>query len=106
MGVVLVFFFLLFFSLQGPKMCIPLAEEFFCSDKLTMSVSRNATVWNTLWGAAAGTQVLHAIGVTQCDSSCFPSFGVPGRGGGAKWRWWLSFLNLNFQVEEAGRNRN
>lgn len=36
------------FSLQGPKMCIPLAEEFFCSDKLTMSVSHNATVWHIL----------------------------------------------------------
>lgn len=75
-------FFSLFFCLQGPKMCIPLAEEFFCSDKLTMSVSHNATVWNILWGAAAGTQVLHAIGVTQCDSSCFLSFWAQERGGG------------------------
>lgn len=44
-----------------------------------------------------GTQMLHTIGVSQCDSSCF-FFSFEGGGS--------IFLNLNFQVEEAGRNRN
>lgn len=52
-------------------MCIPLAEECFCSDKLTLSGSHIATVWHILWGAAVGTQMLHTIGVSHCDSSCF-----------------------------------
>lgn len=38
-------------------MCIPLAEEFFCSDKLTLSVSHIATVWHILQGAVVGTQI-------------------------------------------------
>lgn len=78
-------------------MCIPLAEECFCSDKLTLSVSHIATVWHILWGAVVGTQMLHTIGVSQCDSSCF-FFSFEGGGS--------IFLNLNFQVEEAGRNKN
>lgn len=61
---------------------MPLAEEFFCSDKLTMSVSHVATVWHILWGAVVGTQMLHTIGVSQCDSSCFLFFGEGGGGGG------------------------
>lgn len=80
-------------------MRVLLAEEFFCSDKLTMSVSHIATVWHILWGAVVGTQMLHTIGVSQCDSSCFLFFGEGGVGGAV-------FLNLNFQVKEAGWNRN
>lgn len=50
-----------------------------------------------------GTQMLHTIGVSQCDSSCFLSFGEGGGGAGGG----VSvFLNLNFQVKEAGWNRN
>lgn len=85
-------------------MRVPLAEEFFCSDKLTLSVSHVATVWHILWGAVVGTQMLHTIGVSQCDSSCFLFFGEDGVWGGM---WWGAvFLNLNFQVKEAGWNRN
>lgn len=78
-------FYFFFFCLQGPKMCIPLAEESFCSDKLTVSISHIATVWHILQGAAVGTQMLRTIGITQPDSSCFLGlfflFSFKGEGG-------------------------
>lgn len=62
-----------------------------------------ATVWHILWGAVVGTQMLHATGVSQCDSSCFVFSFEGGRVGA---RGGSVILNLNFQVEEAGRRRN
>lgn len=43
-----------FFCLQGPKMCIPLAEEFFCSDKLTLSVSPHCHGVSYTIGSSSG----------------------------------------------------
>lgn len=90
------------------KMCTPLAEEFVCSDKLTLSVSPHChSVAYTMGSSGGNTDA-------TCDWRqsmwqflfCLFFWGWGGeRGWGGGWGGSI-FLNLNFQVEEAGRNRN